>query len=196
MTRSERRAALIAEHGEPRMIWDKRADALRLIGKRDEVHPLDVVACAYRDRAAAGAWRESGESHNQPTLGIAELDGEIISVIDLRPQLADDGRLPTLLARPDDWDGPWFRQGCQAVERDGSWVHTDQCQEQWPPRCARCMDTGHVCEDHPDIPQEQCVAEDEGCGTIGIPCPACCSPVPEDGTHSITEAFTPDWQRS
>jgi hypothetical protein len=32
-------------------------------------------------------------------------------------------------------------------------------------------------------------------GAAGMPCPACCSPIPEDGTHSIAEAFTPDWKR-
>jgi hypothetical protein len=32
-------------------------------------------------------------------------------------------------------------------------------------------------------------------GGIGMPCPACCSPVTEDGTHSVAEAFVPDWRR-
>jgi hypothetical protein len=32
-------------------------------------------------------------------------------------------------------------------------------------------------------------------GGIGMPCPACCSPVPDDGTHPVAEAFIPDWRR-
>jgi hypothetical protein len=33
------------------------------------------------------------------------------------------------------------------------------------------------------------------CGGAGMPCPACCSPIPQDGAHPIAEAFTPDWKR-
>lgn len=69
--------------------------------------------------------------------------------------------------------------------------------------CLNCRDTGHVCENHPDRPWAGLVGHVEGacgdgyagCGGAGTPCPACCSPIPEDGTHRIGEAFTPDRQR-
>ena len=65
-------------------------------------------------------------------------------------------------------------------------------------RCLHCLDTGHVCENHPAMPWEGLAGVTEGhadCGGAGMPCGYCCSPVPEDGQHSIGEAFTPDWQR-
>lgn len=63
-------------------------------------------------------------------------------------------------------------------------------------RCPHCLDDGEVCEDHPQFPAHVNVEGHRGedCGA-GMPCPACCSPIPEDGTHSIAEAFTPDWKR-
>lgn len=66
------------------------------------------------------------------------------------------------------------------------------------PRCAYCLDQGHVCEDHPSYPWEGIWGQVEYHpvhGGVGMPCLACCSPIPEDGTHSIGEAFIPDWQR-
>ena len=65
--------------------------------------------------------------------------------------------------------------------------------------CPQCLDEGHVCEDHPDMRWEGVWGSVEGHaehGGIGMPCPACCSPVPEDGTTSITAAFVPDWKRT
>lgn len=67
------------------------------------------------------------------------------------------------------------------------------------PRCPACLDDGYACEDHPDFPWEGIWGAVEGHaahGGIGMPCPACCSPVPQDGTRPIAEAFTPDWRRS
>lgn len=74
-------------------------------------------------------------------------------------------------------------------------------------RCHNCNDTGHACENHPDRPWGYlcCNGPVPGsglcghgachCGGAGMPCPACCSPIPEDGRHSIADAFTPDWMR-
>lgn len=66
-------------------------------------------------------------------------------------------------------------------------------------QCQVCCDTGHVCENCPDraweMPGEygrDCAAR---CGA-GMPCPACCSPIPLDGSVSIGLAFIPDWKRS
>ena len=64
--------------------------------------------------------------------------------------------------------------------------------------CLHCLDSGYACEDHPDLPWEGMCGPVEGHaehGGIGMPCGYCCSPIPEDGSHSVLEAFTPDWQR-
>lgn len=63
-------------------------------------------------------------------------------------------------------------------------------------RCQRCFDSGYVCENHPDHPWAGIVAVEECCGGAGMPCPACCSPIAEDGTRSIAEAFVPDRLRT
>ena len=67
-----------------------------------------------------------------------------------------------------------------------------------PVRCAHCLDDGLVCENHPEFPWEVTVEGHRAdCyGGAGMPCPFCCSPIPEDGTHSIAEAFVPDWKRA
>lgn len=86
-----------------------------------------------------------------------------------------------ILAR---WGGPALRADCTAELLA---LH----------RCPRCLDDGIVCEEHPGFPLGVAVRGHSGldCG-IGIPCPhCCCPPVPQDGAHSITEAFTPDWNR-
>jgi bifunctional non-homologous end joining protein LigD len=62
--------------------------------------------------------------------------------------------------------------------------------------CAVCQDSGHVCENHPDRAWGYLVEGGCECGGAGMPCPECCSPVPMDGTHSITEAFVPDHLRA
>lgn len=63
--------------------------------------------------------------------------------------------------------------------------------------CANCHDSGHVCENHPDRPWTGFVGEIPGacdCGA-GMPCPKCCSAIPQDGTQPITLAFVPDDRR-
>jgi hypothetical protein len=64
--------------------------------------------------------------------------------------------------------------------------------------CLGCLDTGVVCENHPDRPWEGATPPPAccPCGGAGMPCPACCSDIPQDGRHSIAEAFVPDWMRS
>jgi len=65
-------------------------------------------------------------------------------------------------------------------------------------RCLHCLDDGHVCENHPDYPWDVKVEGHDGtsCGGAGMPCPHCCSPIPEDGSCSIALAFVPDWRRA
>ena len=68
-----------------------------------------------------------------------------------------------------------------------------------PVVCPHCLDEGHVCEEHPDFPWEVKVEGHDGTAPghgAGMPCPYCCSPIPEDGTTSITLAFVPDWKRA
>jgi hypothetical protein len=59
--------------------------------------------------------------------------------------------------------------------------------------CPNCLNTGFACETHPGHPWEGATgphpdACDHG---PGIPCPTCCDPIPQDGTRSIADAFTP-----
>lgn len=58
--------------------------------------------------------------------------------------------------------------------------------------CIHCDDTGHVCENHPDRPWMPMSLAETACDCgAGMPCPHCCTPVPQDGTHSISECFIP-----
>lgn len=62
------------------------------------------------------------------------------------------------------------------------------------PVCGECLGTGYACEDHPESPWEGVHGPTplhSEHGGAGMPCPSCCDPVPQDGTHSISEAFTP-----
>lgn len=63
------------------------------------------------------------------------------------------------------------------------------------PRCLHCLDEGIVCEEHPQSPAHVTV-EGHAEHAPGMPCPACCSPIAQDGRHSIAGAFIPDWRRA
>lgn len=54
--------------------------------------------------------------------------------------------------------------------------------------CRPCLNSGHVCEDHPECAWGD---GDGCCGAAGMPCPACCDPIPLGGTHRIRVAFQP-----
>lgn len=59
-------------------------------------------------------------------------------------------------------------------------------------RCETCDDTGHVCENHTSRPWGALSGAASACECgAGAPCPECTTPVPQDGTHSITENFIP-----
>ncbi len=62
-------------------------------------------------------------------------------------------------------------------------------------RCPVCLDSGYMCENHQNYPWDVVVEGHRPCGGAGMPCRVCCSPIPEDGTNSIVEAFVPDWKR-
>jgi hypothetical protein len=58
--------------------------------------------------------------------------------------------------------------------------------------CQSCDNTGHVCENHPRRPWAAVSGRDDACDCgAGMPCPKCTTPVPQDGTHRITENFIP-----
>lgn len=105
-------AALTAAHGKPAPV-DTPA-ALRLLGKRGEVHPRDAYAYAYRDQAAADAFQQATlDHHGVPSLGTAtDRAGRLVGVYDLRPALAGNfGVPPTDPRLPDEWAPPGRRGG-------------------------------------------------------------------------------------
>jgi len=62
------------------------------------------------------------------------------------------------------------------------------------PVCRDCLDTGYACEDHPQFPWEGVHGPTPlhgEHGGAGMPCPTCCDPIPQDGTHAVSDAFTP-----
>lgn len=96
----QRRRQLEDAHGRP--VLAGAGDALRLLGLRDRVHPLDVIAFVYRDQAAADAWAASNADHyGHPCLGTIPVDGGVLGVLDLRPALAREGVGPKDPAEPD-----------------------------------------------------------------------------------------------
>lgn len=98
----ERRAALVAAYGCPVRV--PGGHALRILDARSRVHPRDVVAFLYRDRAAAEAWAAANAEHyGHPSLGITPAEGGVLGVVDLRPDLARHGVPATDPAAPDDW---------------------------------------------------------------------------------------------
>lgn len=85
---------------------------------------------------------------------------------------------------------------CPGVElAEGGGCNCEACVK--GVRCLNCLDTGMVCENHPDKPWAGVIDAERACcpDGVGMPCRTCCSPIPEDGTTSITEAFVPDYLR-
>lgn len=98
-----RRARLAEAFGRPRRFV--AADALRLLGLREAVHPRDALAYAYHDRRAADAWAASNwEHYRHPLLGCLVVEGAgVVGAYDLRPMLAAHGCELTDPGLPDDW---------------------------------------------------------------------------------------------
>lgn len=93
-------ASLRARYGRP--LTADVAGALRRLGLREAVHPLDAYAFRYDSQEAADAFAVSNlEHHGHPDLGsyLAD-DGGVVGVLDLRPALAPHVTDPAL---PDDW---------------------------------------------------------------------------------------------
>jgi hypothetical protein len=106
-----RREALFARFGTPSTYPDT-AGALRLIGKRDEVHPDEAVAFTYPSRECAEAFAASNlKRDGVPSLGLTERAGAWLGVLDLRPCYAtSQSYLATDPSVPDDGGSAWRKQ--------------------------------------------------------------------------------------
>lgn len=81
-----RHAALVERFGKPEPV--DASDALRMIGKRAEIHPNDVAAFAHRSRESFEAFAASNREHNDfETYGPLECGGCVLGVVDMRPAL-------------------------------------------------------------------------------------------------------------
>jgi hypothetical protein len=95
-----RKHQLVQAGGQPRHVPE--APALRALGLRGQVHPLDAHACLYSSAQMAAAWAQLNLDHyGHPSLGILVVEGGVIGVIDLRPALAAHGCLPVPPGQPD-----------------------------------------------------------------------------------------------
>jgi hypothetical protein len=96
------RADLARRYGRPKSV--DTAGALRLLGKRAEVHPRCAFAAVYSSQEAAEAFRDANlEYWGHPSLGLTVVDGGVLGAIDLRPSLRGFGVEPTDPALPDGW---------------------------------------------------------------------------------------------
>lgn len=83
-----------------------RGMALRLIGRRHEIHPRDVVAFRHRSEGVADLSEFlNREWYGHEIAGRVMLDNGILIVLDLRPLLRRMGSPVTDPARPDGWSG-------------------------------------------------------------------------------------------
>jgi hypothetical protein len=85
--------------------------ALRVAGKRAEIHPHDAVAFIYPDRAyfEASAQRDR-EIHHNDVIGPLVTDAGLIGIVDMRRQLREMGASATDPAFPDDAPDSWRRR--------------------------------------------------------------------------------------
>jgi hypothetical protein len=83
-----------------------RGMALRLIGRRHEIHPRDVVAFRHRHVGVADLSEFlNREWYGHEIAGRVMLDNGILIVLDLRPSLRRQNIPVTDPVRPDDWSG-------------------------------------------------------------------------------------------
>lgn len=92
---------LRARYGQPVAV--EPGPALRLFGRRNEIHPRDVVACLHSSTEAAEAFTAANREHwHHDTLGPVVVDGGVLAVVDLRGALRAHGCEPTDPRLPDD----------------------------------------------------------------------------------------------
>lgn len=89
---------------EHRAVRTDTAAALRRAGLRDEIHPLDAVAFIYPDREyfEASAKRDR-ENHHNDVHGPFETEDGLLGIVDMRPQLRQQGVACTHPRLPDDY---------------------------------------------------------------------------------------------
>ncbi|MFL5309501.1 MAG: hypothetical protein ACJ79H_03500 [Myxococcales bacterium] len=177
-------------------------DALQLAA----LLPLAVACChdcAYRNGSP-----ERGDGYTEELVDLSGSARDVFACHQgMRRVVAyrhPNGR--ELPAKPGDYQPPivagraYKADGSPAELCAGYLAHRRALGLPEPVRCPCCLDGGHVCENHPERPWSGIVGPDapnacgdgsQDCGGAGMPCPACCSPVAEDGTRSITEAFVP-----
>lgn len=86
----QRRAALIAGHGQPTRF--DPGEALRLLGLDGQLTAGQVSAHLYRDEASAAAWLASNAEHyGHAPLGTVTVEGGVVGVLDIRAALARAG---------------------------------------------------------------------------------------------------------
>ena len=101
-TMAQDRHRLIERYGRPKPV--DAGEALRLIGKRDEVHPRDVIACVYQGDEAVDAFLDVNHRHEgMVSIGRVTVEDGVLAVTDLRPQLRRMGSMVTDPALPDDY---------------------------------------------------------------------------------------------
>lgn len=93
--------------------WEYQLDTARVLrytGLRDQIHPLDAVACTYDGRAHFDeSSRRDREIHENAVHGPWVTEAGLVAIIDLRPQLERMGCAPTDPALPDDIPQRWER---------------------------------------------------------------------------------------
>lgn len=103
-------AVLRIQYGSPRHYADTAA-ALRLVGKRNEIHPRDAHAFVYPSQEAADAFATANvEGHDIDTWHTALDSGEVLGVLDLRRSLKRLGNTITDPSLPDNWRPPAHEQ--------------------------------------------------------------------------------------
>jgi hypothetical protein len=91
-----RHATLVERYGKPEPV--DAAEALRMTGKRSEVHPNDVAAFVHRSQESFEAFAASNRQHNGfETYGPLECGHGVLGIVDMRPALP----IPTDPALPD-----------------------------------------------------------------------------------------------
>lgn len=92
---------LIERYGRPQPV--DAGLALRLVGKRAEIHPRDVYASVCALAEAADMFAEANRRYYGHEVYRAPVDGGVLQVVDLRGALVREGCEPTDPSLPDEW---------------------------------------------------------------------------------------------
>lgn len=101
--RDRLRGDLYQRYGRP-MPLSRCGTALRIMNRRDDIHPRDAIAVLYPSMDAAEAFAALNRDHfGHDVIGPLPVPAGALAVVDLRQQLTDLGGEPTDPALPDDW---------------------------------------------------------------------------------------------